>query len=202
MLLLAPWKALPGVLSTHFQGKLRFCFLCDVFSNYSSSRGLFSSQNPFWIRFYSTNDTQYTALFISFAWTLLGIHLSSGGQDPASPCTLSSSVSPPLSLSGSHRLRATLPSRLPRHPFPSLLEFPSPCAVMTYHLVSYSLTRTSAEFLKGKDYVIYNKAPRMYYWHLMSYILIIPHIRLIFRTRLPSPRGQRLNCTSFTSHSD
>lgn len=96
MLLLAPWKALPGVLSTHFQGKLRFCFLCDVFSNYSSSRGLFSSQNPFWIRFYSTNDTQYTALFISFAWTLLGIHLSSGGQDPASPCTLSSSVSPPL----------------------------------------------------------------------------------------------------------
>lgn len=45
-----------------------------------------------------------------------------------------------------------------QHPFPSLLEFPSPGVIADlYKFVSNSLARMLAEFLKGKDRVLHNK---------------------------------------------
>lgn len=85
----------------------------------------------FEFRLYSPSDlTQYSVLF--FCLNSL-THWSSGGRDPLSTPPISGDAPPSLKLSraliGSGSL---LRPGLPKHPFPSLLEFPSPGVIVIY----------------------------------------------------------------------
>lgn len=85
-------------------------------------------------------------------------HLSSGGQDPASSHSPSPSRSPslkpfPFSQAQGH---SSFWKCLPKRPFPSLLEFPSPCSDL--YQFCLTLSRMLDKFLKDKDHILCDKA--------------------------------------------
>lgn len=86
----------------------------------------------FEFRLYSASDLTQYCFFHFFCLNSL-THLSSGGRDPLSTLPISGDVPPSLKpsrvLTGSESL---LCPGLPKHPFPSLLEFPSPGVIAIY----------------------------------------------------------------------
>ena len=113
-------------------------------------------------------------------------HLSSAGRDPALPCIPSSDMLPSLKAPPALTCSGSLFCLGYQAPFPITAGVPTPlCDSDLYNFVSNSLARMLAEFLKGRDHGLYHKAAQMYYQHpVSSCTLIIPHIHLIFQTRL------------------
>ena len=99
--------------------------------------------------------TTHNALFFSFLWPeFLHIHQRPGGWDPASPCTLSSRVSPSLKPSWCSQAQDHSSSWVTTAPLPLAAGVPIPsCGSDLYHSVSSSRTRVSAGCLSGRDYV-------------------------------------------------
>lgn len=114
--------------------------------NYFSSQRLLSSQNPSWFRLYRPMPHTTHCSFHFFCLNSLRHLPGSGGRDSASPCTLASACLPLWKPSWSHRLSATLPSGLPKHPFSLWLEFPS--SVLSW-LISFCvlLTRQNSSWV-------------------------------------------------------
>lgn len=109
--------------------------------------------------------------------------LSSGGRAPASP-----SLKPPqFSQAQGHSS-----SSVTQAPLPIAAGVPIPLYCSDLRHFCPTLSRMLAKFLKRKDHILHNKASQMCCGHLMSSnTRVIPHMHLIFQTRLQSPQGDR-----------
>lgn len=164
MLHLASRKGLSGALSTRSllifrirsgSASVVMTFLITpVHNDYSPLRILFE------FRLYSANDSQYTVVFSSFAWTLLLI-CPLVGRTPHYPAHPAPICRPLWSLPQLLQAQGHPSSWVTKVPLPITAGVPSLlCYSDLHYFVPNSLTRMLAEFFKGKDHVLYNKVNR------------------------------------------